>query len=148
MTQDVTLRNRFEARLLEKQGHLDHLAHHDPLTGLPNRLYLAAHLPNALEVARKNRQLLAILFLDLDRFKHINDSRGHDTGDQLLSAVARRIRDATREEDVVVRMGGDEFIVVLRDVLNLDQVNLTAARIIEAISAPFDINGRWLETTE
>ncbi len=147
MTQDVTLRNRFEARLLEKQGHLDHLAHHDQLTGLPNRLYLAAHLPNALEVARKNRQLLAILFLDLDRFKHINDSRGHDTGDQLLSAVARRIRDATREEDVVVRMGGDEFIVVLRDVLNLDQVNLTAARIIEAISAPFDINGRWLETT-
>jgi diguanylate cyclase (GGDEF)-like protein len=147
MTQDVTLRNRFEARLLEKQGHLDHLAHHDQLTGLPNRLYLAAHLPNALEVARKNRQLLAILFLDLDRFKHINDSRGHDTGDQLLCAVARRIRDATREEDVVVRMGGDEFIVVLRDVLNLDQVNLTAARIIEAISAPFDINGRWLETT-
>lgn len=147
LTQDMTLRNRFEARLLQKQGHLDHLAHHDPLTGLPNRLYLAAHLPNAIEVARQSGQLLAILFLDLDRFKHINDSRGHETGDQLLRAVAERIRATTREQDMVVRMGGDEFIVVLKEAFNLEHVHLTAARIIEALSGPFNINGRSLVTT-
>ncbi|MDB6092414.1 MAG: diguanylate cyclase [Gammaproteobacteria bacterium] len=147
ITNDVTLRNRFEARQLEKQGHLDHLAHHDQLTGLPNRLFLAAHLPNAVEVARRNGQLLAILFLDLDRFKHINDSRGHETGDRLLQAVAQRIRDTTREDDMVVRMGGDEFIVVLKNVANLEQVDLAATRIIEALSGPFDIEGKSLVTT-
>ena len=147
MTQDITLRSKFEARLLQKQGHLDHLAHHDQLTGLPNRLYLAAHLPNAIEVARRHGKLLAILFLDLDRFKHINDSRGHDTGDQLLAAVAQRIRDATHAEDMIVRMGGDEFIVVIKDASNVEQVHLTAARIIETLSRPFNIDGRPLVTT-
>jgi diguanylate cyclase (GGDEF)-like protein/PAS domain S-box-containing protein len=147
ITQDTTLRNRFEARLLQKQGHLDHLAHHDQLTGLPNRLYLAAHLPIAIETARTAGQILAILFLDLDRFKHINDSRGHDTGDELLKAVAQRIRDTTRDEDMVVRMGGDEFIIVLKDALVSEQVDLAAARIIDAISLPFNVNGKSLVTT-
>lgn len=146
-TDDVTVRRKVEAQLLEKQQHLDHLAHHDQLTGLPNRLYLAAHLPGAIEEARRNSAVLAVLFLDLDRFKHINDSRGHETGDKLLKVVAQRIRSTVRTEDVVVRMGGDEFIVVLKSVRTSEQVNETAARINEALSAPVPVDGRPIVTT-
>lgn len=146
-TDDVTLRRKAEAQLLEKQQHLDHLAHHDQLTGLPNRLYLAAHLPGAIEEARLTSSLLAVLFLDLDRFKHINDSRGHETGDKLLKEVAQRIRATVRSQDVVVRMGGDEFIVILRSVRNSDEINETALRINEALSAPVIVDGRSLVTT-
>jgi diguanylate cyclase (GGDEF)-like protein/PAS domain S-box-containing protein len=146
-TDDVTVRRKAEAQLLEKQQHLDHLAHHDQLTGLPNRLYLALHLPGAIEDARGSGSLLAVLFLDLDRFKHINDSRGHETGDKLLKAVAQRIQATVRAEDVVVRMGGDEFIVILKSVRSPDQVNETAGRINEALSAPVPVDGRPLVTT-
>ena len=144
---DISLRSKVEAQLLEKQQHLDHLAHHDQLTGLPNRLFLAAHLPGAIEEARAARQMLAVLFLDLDRFKHINDSRGHETGDKLLKTVAQRIRATMRTEDVVVRMGGDEFIVVLKNVQAAEQVLDAASRINEALSDPVIVDGRPLVTT-
>jgi len=144
---DVSVRRKVQAQLLEKQQHLDHLAHHDQLTGLPNRLYLAAHLPGAIDEAKRTGSMLAVLFLDLDRFKHINDSRGHETGDKLLKAVAQRIRATMRNEDVVIRMGGDEFIVVLKSVRNTDQVNEAAGRITEAMSAPVIVDGRPLVTT-
>jgi diguanylate cyclase (GGDEF)-like protein/PAS domain S-box-containing protein len=144
---DVSVRRKVQAQLLEKQQHLDHLAHHDQLTGLPNRLYLAAHLPGAIEEAKGTGAMLAVLFLDLDRFKHINDSRGHETGDKLLKAVAQRLRATMRNEDVVIRMGGDEFIVVLKSVCNTDQVNEAAVRITEAMSAPVIVDGRPLVTT-
>jgi diguanylate cyclase (GGDEF)-like protein/PAS domain S-box-containing protein len=146
-TNDVTLRRKIEAQLLEKQQHLDHLAHHDQLTGLPNRLFLAVHLPEAIEEARRTGATLAVLFLDLDRFKHINDSRGHEVGDKLLKTVASRVRSTVRDEDVVVRMGGDEFIVVLKNVKGPHQVNETASRINEALSAPVIVDGRPLVTT-
>ena len=144
---DVSVRRKVQAQLLEKQQHLDHIAHHDQLTGLPNRLYLAAHLPGAIEDAKRTGSMLAVLFLDLDRFKHINDSRGHETGDKLLKAVAQRIRATMRNEDVVVRMGGDEFIVVLKTLASTDQVNEAASRITEAMSAPVIVDGRPLVTT-
>jgi diguanylate cyclase (GGDEF)-like protein/PAS domain S-box-containing protein len=144
---DIAMRRRVEAQLLEKQQHLDHLAHHDQLTGLPNRLFLAAHLPGAIEEAQRTGSMLAILFLDLDRFKHINDSRGHETGDKLLKAVAQRIRATTRTDDIVVRMGGDEFIVVLKSVATAEQINETASRVTEALGAPVLIDGRTLVTT-
>ena len=147
LTQDITLRARFEARLLEKQGHLDHLAHHDPLTGLPNRLYLSAHLPNAIDAARRGGKALAVLCLDLDRFKHINDSRGHEIGDLLLTAVAQRLRALVREDDLVVRMGGDEFIVVLREVPDQQHVDETAMHLMEMIARPFDIGGQSVAIT-
>ena len=146
-TRDITVRRRVEAQQLEKQQHLDHLAHHDQLTGLPNRLFLAAHLPGAIEEAQRSGSMLAVLFLDLDRFKHINDSRGHETGDKLLKAVAQRIRATTRTEDIVVRMGGDEFIVVLKTVATPEQINETASRITEALAEPVLIDGRPLVTT-
>jgi diguanylate cyclase (GGDEF)-like protein len=129
------------------QQRLDHLAHHDQLTGLPNRLFLAAHLPGAIEETQRSGQMLAILFLDLDRFKHINDSRGHETGDELLRVVAKRIRAAVRAVDVVVRMGGDEFIVILKEVANIALVNDAAERTIDALSRPVVINGHSIVTT-
>ena len=144
---DVTVRRKVETHLLEKHQHLDHLAHHDQLTGLPNRLYLQLHLPQAIEEARKTTTVLAVLFLDLDRFKHVNDSRGHETGDKLLKTVAQRIRATMRAEDVVVRMGGDEFIVILKGVKTTEQVNEAAGRINHALSAPMVIDGRTLVTT-
>ena len=144
---DVTVRRVVETQLLEKHQHLDHLAHHDQLTGLPNRLYLAAHLPGAIEQAKKEGRVLAVLFLDLDRFKHINDSRGHEVGDKLLKTVAQRIRSTVRAEDAVVRMGGDEFVVMLKDVKDTGQVNETAERINEALCAPMVLDGRTVVTT-
>ena len=144
---DVTVRRKVETHLLEKHQHLDHLAHHDQLTGLPNRLYLQLHLPQAIEEAKKTTTVLAVLFLDLDRFKHVNDSRGHETGDKLLKTVAQRIRATMRAEDVVVRMGGDEFIVILKGVKATEQVNEAAGRINHALSAPMVIDGRTLVTT-
>ena len=144
---DVTVRRKVESHLLEKHQQLDHLAHHDQLTGLPNRLYLQVHLPEAIEEAKKSNSVLAVLFLDLDRFKHVNDSRGHETGDKLLKTVAQRIRSTMRAEDVVVRMGGDEFVVILKGVTNTEQVNEAAARINHALSAPMVVDGRTLVTT-
>lgn len=146
-TRDVTLSQKIESQLLEKQQHFDHLAHHDPLTGLPNRLYLAEHLPSAIAEAKRTGTLLAILFLDLDRFKHINDSRGHETGDKLLKTVAERLRDTVRGQDVVVRMGGDEFVVVLHSLQRVATVNELAGRINEALSKPVLVDGRALNTT-
>src|SRR5207244_1106280 len=123
------------------------LAHTAQLTGRPNRVYLRANLPGAIEQARKDRRVLAGLFLDLERCKHVNDSRGHETGDKLLKTVAQRVRSTVRPEDAVVRMGGDEFVVMLKQVQSTDQVNETAERINQALSAPMVVDGRTLVTT-
>ena len=144
---DITVRRKVETQLLEKHQELDHLAHHDHLTGLPNRLYLAAHLPDAIEEAKTSGTVLAVLFLDLDRFKHVNDSRGHETGDKLLKTVAQRIRTTMRSEDLVVRMGGDEFVVVMKSVKHTEQVSDAATRINHALGAPMVVDGRTLVTT-
>jgi diguanylate cyclase (GGDEF)-like protein/PAS domain S-box-containing protein len=144
---DVTVRRKAEVKLMERHQHLDHLANHDELTGLPNRLYLAAHLPTAIEQAKERGTQLAVLFLDLDRFKHVNDSRGHETGDKLLKTVAQRIRTTMRNEDLVVRMGGDEFVVVMRGVKSTDEVKDAAERITHALGAPMVVDGRTLVTT-
>jgi diguanylate cyclase (GGDEF)-like protein/PAS domain S-box-containing protein len=144
---DIIVRRDVESQLLERQQQLDHLAHHDALTGLPNRLYLAANLPAALEQSRRTNTVLAVLFLDLDRFKHVNDSRGHETGDKLLKTVAQRVRAAMRAQDLVVRMGGDEFVVVMKDVVDTEQVRDAATRITHALAAPMVIDGRTLVTT-
>ncbi|HET7757735.1 MAG TPA: EAL domain-containing protein [Steroidobacteraceae bacterium] len=144
---DVTVRRSVETQMLQKHQHLDHLAHHDQLTGLPNRLYLAANLPEAIAASKRSGARLAVLFLDLDRFKHVNDSRGHETGDKLLKTVAQRIHSAMRAEDLVVRMGGDEFVVVMKNVKSTDEVSEAAARLNAALSAPMVVDGRTIVTT-
>ena len=147
---DISVRKRLESRLLKKQEHLDqlaHLANHDQLTGLPNRLFLAARMPQALVAADRAGKPLAMLLIDIDRFKHINDVHGNESGDQLLVAVAKRIRAAARDRDLVARVGGDEFIVVLSDLVGEQQGREAAVRIIEALSAPFEISGHAVATS-
>ncbi|MCS6948100.1 MAG: EAL domain-containing protein [Steroidobacteraceae bacterium] len=147
LAHDVSLRRKVESQLIENQARLDHLAHHDPLTDLPNRHYLTAILPSALAEAREKGQMVAILFIDLDHFKHVNDSRGHEVGDRLLQEVARRIKAKTRDSDVVCRMGGDEFVVVLRGFTDVEHIAQTARRINGALDQPITIDGHKLVTT-
>jgi diguanylate cyclase (GGDEF)-like protein/PAS domain S-box-containing protein len=147
VTHDVSLRRKAEQQLIENQQRLDKMAHHDQLTGLPNRHYLTAFLPQAIEEARAAHTMLGVVFLDLDRFKHINDTRGHETGDKLLQEVATRLRACVRDSDVVIRMGGDEFVVVFRNVKNYDEVTLGAGRIVETLNRPIVIDRHSLQTT-
>jgi diguanylate cyclase (GGDEF)-like protein/PAS domain S-box-containing protein len=147
LMRDLSERKKAQSQLLANQQRLDKLANHDTLTGLPNRLFLQAHLPEAISRAQETGTMLAVLFLDLDRFKHINDSRGHEVGDKLLQEIAKRVRAAVRPADIVVRMGGDEFVVVLHKVNAPDEVAIAATRINEVLSAPVMIDGRALVAT-
>jgi diguanylate cyclase (GGDEF)-like protein/PAS domain S-box-containing protein len=147
LMRDLSERKKAQSQLLANQQRLDKLANHDTLTGLPNRLFLQAHLPEAIARCQESGQMLAVLFLDLDRFKHINDSRGHEVGDKLLQEIAKRVRAAVRPADIVVRMGGDEFVVVLHKVNAPDEVAIAATRINEVLSAPVMIDGRALVAT-
>ncbi|MDB6082779.1 MAG: periplasmic sensor diguanylate cyclase/phosphodiesterase, partial [Gammaproteobacteria bacterium] len=147
VTHDVSVRRKAEQQLIENQQRLDRMAHHDQLTGLPNRHYLASFLPQAIAEANESHTMLGVVFLDLDRFKHINDTRGHETGDKLLQEVAARLSGCVRESDVVIRMGGDEFVVVFRNVKSYDEVTQGAARIIDTLDKPIIIDRHSLETT-
>jgi len=137
VTRDVTARKAADARLRASEKRLDHLAHHDPLTGLPNRLYLQSYLKRAMTEAEANGTPLALLFLDVDRFKFINDSRGHETGDALLKEVAQRLKGAVGEGRLVVRMGGDEFVVVMPNATDNHHITQLSNRILETLRQPF-----------
>ncbi|MFO1467076.1 MAG: EAL domain-containing protein [Steroidobacteraceae bacterium] len=147
VARDISVRVKVEQQLLDNQQRLDQLAHHDQLTGLPNRHFLSEFLPRAISEAKSANTVLGVIFLDLDHFKHINDTRGHETGDQLLQEVARRLRDCVRESDVVIRMGGDEFVVVLPRVVSNADVSGSAARIVDSLKNPIVIGGHALQTT-
>jgi diguanylate cyclase (GGDEF)-like protein/PAS domain S-box-containing protein len=147
VTHDVSVRRKAEQQLIDNQQRLDRMAHHDQLTGLPNRHYLSTFLPEAIAEAQAASTMLGVVFLDLDRFKHINDTRGHETGDRLLQEVARRLRTCVRDSDVVIRMGGDEFVVVFRNVKSYDEVTLGANRIIGSLNKPIVIDQHPLQTT-
>jgi len=122
--------------LQAKQLELDHLASHDPLTGLPNRRVFLDRVEHALVRARRAESRLAILFIDLDHFKEINDSLGHAVGDVMLLAVADRMRATVRAADTVARLGGDEFIILVEDVDSVESVTMVAHKIIEALAHP------------
>jgi diguanylate cyclase (GGDEF)-like protein/PAS domain S-box-containing protein len=122
------------------QAHIEFLAMHDALTQLPNRAYLMERLDGVLALARRNQHQAAVLFLDLDKFKHVNDSLGHHVGDGLLREVAHRITATVRDSDVVARLGGDEFIIVLSDISSSDDAAAVAAKLIEAVSAQYRLD--------
>ncbi|MEA3151956.1 MAG: hypothetical protein QOD56_2895 [Gammaproteobacteria bacterium] len=147
VTHDVSVRRKAEQQLIDNQQRLDRMAHHDQLTGLPNRHYLSSFLPQAIDEARAAAGMLGVVFLDLDRFKHINDTRGHETGDKLLQEVALRLRACVRDSDVVIRMGGDEFVVVFRSIKSYDEVSEGAARIVATLNNPIVIDQHSLQTT-
>ena len=135
VVRDITERTYAEEQI-------KHLAYHDALTNLPNRLLFKDRVTVALSHAHRDGSRLAVLFLDLDRFKVINDSLGHNIGDQLLQAVAARVQACVRESDTVARLGGDEFTVLLPRLHESDDAAPIAMKIIEAVRYPFHIEGR------
>lgn len=125
---------------------IHHLAHHDTLTNLSNRYSLQGRLEQALAAARRSKTHVAVLFIDLDRFKDINDTLGHHIGDGLLVEVAKRLRNCARETDVVTRQGGDEFVVVLVDVQSVSAA-MWANKVLKSLSEPYHIEGHELSTS-
>lgn len=132
-------------QLRDNQEELEHLAQHDMLTGLPNRRYLQDRLALALAQARRSGRHPALLFIDLDRFKEINDRFGHDAGDALLQALAERLRAVTRESDIVARMGGDEFVVLIDSPADKEHVAVMAQKLIDALHEPVPWHGNSLQ---
>jgi diguanylate cyclase (GGDEF)-like protein/PAS domain S-box-containing protein len=127
------------SRLKRTQEQLHYLAHYDQLTGLPNRLLAHERLQQAITFAKRHGHMLAVLLLDLDEFKRINDSMGHLAGDQLLNEVGRRLKDNIRESDDVARIGGDEFTVLLRNVRNPANAAHLAQKLIQSLSEPYSL---------
>ena len=123
------------------------LAQHDALTGLPNRRLLNERLTQAIALARRRSSHLAVLFLDLDRFKHVNDSMGHEIGDKLLQSVARRLMSSVRSSDTISRHGGDEFVLLLSEISHDRDAALAAQKIVSALTVPHEVGGHELHIT-
>lgn len=140
------IRNMLEVRLLYNQATrtseaLHRLALHDPLTGLPNRRLLEDRIGSAIEHARRNRSHVAMMYIDLDGFKEVNDTRGHDYGDALLQMVSDRLVSASRGEDTVARIGGDEFMVVLGELNDPADIHVPAKKLVATVAQPYQIKG-------
>ncbi|MBF0125488.1 MAG: diguanylate cyclase, partial [Magnetococcales bacterium] len=132
------------AGIIERKGveqQLEHLAYHDALTGLPNRKLLMSRLQRDVARAKREQLMLAVLFLDLDRFKAVNDTLGHEVGDRLLIEVGQRLQTCLREVDTVARLGGDEFTVILSVIHHQDDAFKVARKVISVLTEPFIING-------
>lgn len=143
---DVTERKNIELELLRNQRRLDHLAHHDSLTGLPNRLFLRTHLEQALQACSADSGL-AVMLLDLDNFKILNDSRGHNIGDELLVEVARQLKKFVGPRGIVSRLGGDEFVIVLSSVTEQSAAAADADAILNMLTTPMRVAGRVISTS-
>ena len=134
---DITDRKAIEDKLVYQ-------ATHDPLTGLPNRVLLYDRLQQAMLHAKRHNQIVALLFLDLDKFKSVNDTYGHIVGDKLLTEVASRLSDSLKESDTIARLGGDEFVIIIPELMSEEQAIPVAERVLEALSKPFTIEGHEL----
>jgi len=120
---------------------IEHLALHDPLTGLPNRMLFFDRLKQVLAVAKRNRNIFALLYIDVDDFKFVNDTYGHEAGDRLLQEVSKRLVSGMRESDPIARMGGDEFVGICRMITTPEEAEIVARKIIAIQSEPFDLKG-------
>jgi len=138
------LRRIDAAELAEVAQRLDYLAHHDTLTGLPNRATLQQRVGESVSLARRQHKSIGLLFVDLDHFKHVNDTLGHGAGDELLKIVAARLCEAGRQEDMVARLGGDEFCVLLQDIVDPADAGAVAQKLLEALAEPCRIGGQDL----
>jgi len=134
-------------RLRDSHARIDLLAHHDSLTGLPNRVLARDRLEKAVAMARRNKQSVALIFLDLDDFKTVNESLGHATGDLLLCDVATRLTGGVRASDTVSRQGGDEFLIIMEGLADQQAVATMAAKVIDLLSAPFHVDGLEISVT-
>lgn len=137
---DITARKQYEEAIT-------HLAYHDALTGLPNRMLFEDRLARSLAQARRKRHLVAVLFLDLDRFKHINDTLGHAMGDLLLQQVAGRLATCLRAEDTVARMGGDEFTILLPEIRRQEGAAVVADKILQALRRPIQVGSTAVQVS-
>ncbi|MCG7904028.1 hypothetical protein A3194_19460 [Candidatus Thiodiazotropha endoloripes] len=144
---DITEHLELLDELKERQLSYAHLAQHDALTGLPNRLLFADRLSQAIHVAHRNKSMLAVLFIDLDRFKEVNDSFNHATGDAVLKEVAERFQSLFREDDTIARMGGDEFTVILTHIKKDSNAALVAKKLLNLFKKPFTIQNHKLYLT-
>ena len=140
VSRDISERRRAEEQI-------EYQAYHDALTGLPNRLLFRDRLTVALAHAKRQRSPLVLMFLDLDRFKNVNDTLGHSLGDELLRAVGARLRSVLREGDTIARMGGDEFTILLADLKNPDDAVMIAQKLLETVAEPIRIEGHELYVT-
>jgi two-component system cell cycle response regulator len=153
MEAKTRIHNMLEVRLLYKQledysREMESLALHDALTGLPNRRLLMDRLSLAIAHARRHKRTMAVMYLDLDGFKLLNDTLGHDAGDTLLSMAAARLVAAVRQEDTVARLGGDEFVIVLWELTHADDVAKMVLKVMQAVSPqPYSIQGRDVSMT-
>lgn len=147
LVRSVRRRKAAEQSLVEQKERLRHLAHHDVLTGLPNRMLCADRLQHALSQAKRNYERVALLFLDLDRFKKYNDSLGHEQGDRLLCQVADRLMGCARQSDTVARLGGDEFIIIMENIRESDMAARMANKILNALKQPLFIEGHEIIAT-
>nr|WP_165973758.1 diguanylate cyclase [Paucimonas lemoignei] len=141
---DMRMRNTIEARLsykamAEQSRLLEEKALHDSLTGLPNRRLLADRIETAMQYARRHHQMVAIMYMDLDGFKQVNDQHGHAYGDSLLKEIAVRLRSVARQEDTVARIGGDEFIMVLAEIVRVEDILRPATKILGLLEEPLVI---------
>ncbi len=134
-------------QLKQSQHALEHIAHFDALTGLPNRILLLDRLQQALAQSQRQQRALAVVFLDLDGFKAVNDQHGHGVGDALLIACAARMKAALREEDTIARLGGDEFVALLVDLEHHHEFESMVERLLHAVSAPIELDGLTLQLT-
>lgn len=150
--QDYLVKDRADAYLVSRsieyaierkkiEKGLQFLAQYDSLTGLANRMLFRDRLNRAMIRADRHKKIVALIFIDLDRFKNINDSMGHDVGDQLLVEIAIRLRQCTREGDTIARLGGDEFIIILEDISQISDASLVVNKILDAMLEPVNING-------
>lgn len=140
-SRDITDRLAVEAKLSDREEKLDFLAYHDPLTQLPNRRLFSDRLQRAMARTGRSAQQIAILLLDLDRFKNINDSMGHASGDRLLQEMACRLQGCLRQTDTVARFGGDEFAILLEEAGSLEQIHKAAEKLLERIAHPITDEG-------
>jgi len=124
--------------------HMAHLARHDFLTDLPNRPAINEHISHSISLAHRHHSRIAVMFLDLDRFKEINDSQGHATGDKLLQSVSKRLLSSVRASDTISRQGGDEFVVLLSEITHPSDAGTSAQKILRSLRSPHSIEGNAL----
>lgn len=141
---DITKIIEAEQKLHAQTQELEHQANHDKLTDLPNRTLFTDRLTQAIFAAKRNQKAFALLLIDLDQFKNINDTLGHQIGDEVLRVAARRLNVNIREEDTLARIGGDEFTIILHDITNIQDVSTLSQKIIQAIKEPIEIDGHSL----
>jgi len=142
--QDITEQKVLENRLQQQKDDLAYLAHHDTLTGLPNRVLFMDRLEYAIKKSKRSQRSFAVLFLDLDHFKAINDSLGHNVGDEVLCQVSSRFSNILRQDDTLARLSGDEFTIIMNDLKEEEHASILALKIIDSLSTPITANGHTL----